>query len=251
MRDVSVELERGAGYLDGFVGLALEAIGRLVARRMNGVAELQTALVDRMVELATGPEQDAMDLLFDDFRAAHVPVEDVATLYIPEAARQVGAAWDADRIGFAQVTIAIARLQDMVHAIQSQFTSDSAGLTSGSTVLLIVPPGEQHTLGALIVATELRRRGVSVRMLFAPGLSDLSRLMATTRFDAALITCGSIERLEICAKLVKTLASLTKGRMRVAIGGAIVSDRAEALARTGADLVTNDLNIVVHDFALA
>lgn len=251
MRDISVELEHGStGCLDGFVGLALEAIGRLVARRMNGVSELQAVLVNRMVELATGPELGAMDLLFDEFRVAHVSVDEMITQYIPEAARQVGAAWDADRIGFAQVTIAISRLQELVHAAQTLVTADSVDCANGATVLLIVPPGEQHTLGSLIVATELRRRGVSVRMLFAPGLSDLSRLMATTRFDAALITVGSMDRVEICAKLVKTLSSLTKGRMRVAVGGAIVSQRAEALARTGADLVTNDLSLVISEFSL-
>ena len=251
MRDTRVEIEHGDACLDGFVGLALEAIGRLAARRRDGVGELRTALVNRMVELATAPELGAMDLYLDEFRAAHVPAEEIASLYVPEAARQIGAAWETDRLGFAQVTVGISRLQELLHELQSEFTADQADPGNASTVLLIVPPGEQHTLGSLIVAMGLRRRGISVRMLFAPGLSDLSRLMATHRFDAALITVGSMDRVEISAKLVKTLSSLTKGRMRVAIGGAIVAQRAEALAKTGADLVTNDLSVVISEFALA
>lgn len=251
MRDISVELKHGRGCLDGFVNLALEAIGRLAARHRHGVVELQSALVNRMVEVATGPEHGAMDRLLDEFRAALVPLEDVATLYVPEAARLIGAAWDTDRVSFSEVTIGMARLQGLIHELQSEFTADQVDPSNISTVLLIVPPGEQHTLGALIVAMGLRRRGVSVRVLFSPGLSDLSRLISTTRFDAALITVGCAERLEISTKLVKTLNSLTKGKMRVAIGGAAVSGREDELAKTGADLVTNDLEAVISEFALA
>ncbi|MFD2173673.1 cobalamin B12-binding domain-containing protein [Rhodobacter lacus] len=251
MRDISFEVERANGSLDGFVGLALEAIGRLAARRRDGVGELRTALVNRLVELATGPELGAMDLCLDDFRGAFVASEDIASKYVPAAARQIGLAWEADQLSFAQVTVGIARLQELLHSLQSDFTADSSNPANTSTVLVIVPPGEQHTLGALVVAMGLRRKGISVRLLFAPGLSDLSRLMSTNRFDAALITVGSMERVEISAKLVKTLSSLTKGRMRVAIGGAIVAQRAEALAKTGADLVTNDLSVVISEFALA
>lgn len=250
MRDIGSICGDNNSPSDRHVGLALDVIGRLLERRVNGLAKLKPALVGRLYDLAAEPETDSAGQLIAMFHNECVSDELLAEYYIPEAARQMGEAWTKDDLTFAQVTIGASRLQAMLHDIQSRLRAHSADPTNNSSVLLIVPPGEQHTLGALVAMLEIRRRGVSVSLQIAPTLNDLSKLLALRSFEAVLISLGSAERVEICSKLVKTLKQLSKGRLRVAIGGAAAEDFRATLSESGADLVTQSVKVVLTQFGL-
>lgn len=249
MRDIGGSCEDGGGQLDGCFGLALEVIDRL-ARRRNGVGPLQTELVNRIMALAVSPEQGAVERMADAFRASRVPPDRIVDLYIPEVARAMGCAWEEDRLGFAQVTIGSSRLQDLLHRMNCEVNADSVDPGGTGAVLVVVPMGEQHTLGALVLAKALRRRGISVSIQIGPSLADLSRLLSVRQFDGAMISVSTTDRLEISAKLVKTLKHLTKGRLRVAVGGVACGEARSVMADTGADLVTNDLDVAISGFGL-
>lgn len=250
MRDIGSVRDEGQDCSGGYVGLALEAVGRLAAKRLVGVGTLRTAYLERMIEILGSSDPATVELLVSEFRQARIPSEQIADLYIPAAARRLGEDWLEDRASFAQVTIGVARLQDLLHAIQSDWTADNSDPVNQSAVLMIIPPGEQHTLGAMVVASGLRRKGISVCVRIAPGLNDLAALMANRRFDAALITIGSTDRVEMCVKLVKTLSQISNGSLRIAVGGCITDDCKKPLSETGADLVTNDVSAVVAQFGL-
>ncbi len=65
-----------------------------------------------------------------------------------------------------------------------------------------------------------------------------------------MISLGSSESVEVSVKLVKTLRQLTKGQLRMAIGGSVIETCRQTLEDTGADLVTNDLSAVIAEFGL-
>lgn len=210
----------------------------------------QASYLDRMMELLLSAEVAPVPRLIDDFRAARISADQMADHYIPAAARKLGEDWLADRASFAQVTIGVARLQDMLHTIQQDWWADNADPVSQSAVLVIVPPGEQHSLGAMVVASVLRRRGISVCLRIAPGLSDLALLLADRRFDAAFISVGGADKVEMCAKLVKTLSQISSGKLHIAIGGCVAEHSAAMLAATGAHIVSNDVGAVIAAFGL-
>jgi methylmalonyl-CoA mutase cobalamin-binding subunit len=250
MRDNGSGGDEGRGCSSVYVDLALEAIERLAAKRLVGVGVLRTAYLDRMLEVVVSHDPSPVEVMISEFRRAHIPSEQIADHYIPEAARRLGVDWLEDRASFAQVTIGAARLQDLLHAIQSDWTADSSDPVNQSAVLMIVPPAEQHTLGAMVAASMLRRRGISVCIRIAPGLSDLAALMANRRFDAAFVSVGGTDKVEMCVKLVKTLSQLGSGGLRIAVGGC-VNDACEGpLSEVGADMVTNDVSAVVAAFGL-
>ena len=249
MRDIGGNCGQDGGPATAYLGLALEVIDRL-ARRLGGVGELDADVVDRIVALATtaGPRagSDILDLL----NVERIGCDKAADLYIPEAARAMGQAWMDDRLSFVQVTVGAARLQDLLHRIGAEQRADANNSASESAVLVVVPPGEQHTLGALVVTMALRRRGVSVNLQIAPAITDLGRIVSAHRFDGALVSVATTQGIESAAKLVKTLKYLTKGRLRVAVGGATCMDEQAALSLTGADLITNDTEVVISGFGL-
>lgn len=232
------------------VGLAIQVIERLAMRRTGGVAVLKQALINRLVKTALAKGDVSFVSLLDDFRTARVPPEEVADDYIPAVARFLGEEWLADRLGFADVTIGSNRLQGLLHALQSDWAERSSRSGRDSAVLLIVPPNEQHTLGAMVTASRLRREGVSVAIRFAPGMNDLTALLENRHFDAVLITVGSSDRVEICLKLVKTLKQMSKGSLNVAVGGGCVQAYRVLLTEAGADLVTSDVSELISEFRL-
>jgi NAD(P)-dependent dehydrogenase (short-subunit alcohol dehydrogenase family) len=85
----------------------------------------------------------------------------MADAYIPAAAQHLGSNWVSDRLCFAEVTIATARLQALVRAIGTRWGGDPAHLPGRRSVLMIVPDTEQHTLGAVVATGQMRRMGLS------------------------------------------------------------------------------------------
>ncbi len=235
---------------DGYRSLAAEVLESLASRRLRSEVRVRQSLLTRMIASVKSPIGEATETLCLEFRRARVPMTDMADIYIPEVARHLGRAWEQDRVSFAEVTVGLSRLHTLLHEVQADWVADSADRSRMSATLLIVPPQEQHTLGAMILASQLRRKGVSVCIRIAPGMNDLSSLVADGRFDAAMVTLGSKDRLETCAKLVKTLKTMTKGLLNVAVGGAVVDENRDVLLDAGVDVVTNDVATVVQQFKL-
>jgi methylmalonyl-CoA mutase cobalamin-binding subunit len=94
----------------------------------------------------------------------------------------------------------------------------------------------------MVLAGRLRRMGVSVSLQIAPELSQLSKFVADRSFDGAMISVTCQSRLETCRKLIKSLKDATRGRLMVAIGGAILDEAEDVVRLTGADVVTNDIS---------
>ncbi len=248
MRDIDGNRENDIGHV-GYLSLALEVIDRL-ARRLGGVDELQRDVLDRLTALTIQPGSGAIGAIMDCLQAARIPSGQAVALYIPEIARALGRGWEEDRYSFAEVTIGGARLQELLHQLQGDLTADSADARGTKSVLVLVPPGEQHTLGALVVAMLLRQKGVSVSIRIGPAMSDLSRLLASRQFDAALISVANTGKVETAVKVIRTLKNLSKGRIRVAAGGAGCARMRDALVSSGADLISDDLDAVVSGFCL-
>ncbi|MBD3763490.1 MAG: hypothetical protein IE927_01820 [Rhodobacterales bacterium] len=183
-------------------------------------------------------------------RAARISDVQIVDGYIPEAARRLGLDWEADRISFTDVTVGAARLSGLLHGMGLDCTADDARPNGQDTLLLIVPHGEQHTLGAAILAGQLRRMGISVCFRLGPSLSDLAGLTAARHFKGALISIGSQDRINTCSMLVRTLHTLSKGTLRVVVGGVIVGSGSPDLLALGADAVTNEIEGALAVFGL-
>lgn len=248
MRDIGGNHEHDIGHA-GYVGLALEVIDRL-ARRLGGGDDLRKDVLDRLTALTIQPGSGVVAAIVETLQADRISPTQAVAVCIPAIARILGRGWEEDRFSFAEVTIGGARLQELLHRMQGDLTADSIDARGSKAALVIVPPGEQHTLGALVVATLLRQQGVSVNIQIGPALSDLSRLMASRRFDVALISVANTDKVETAAKVVKTIKNLSKGRMRIAAGGAGCTQMREALVSSGVDLITDDLEAVVSGFGL-
>lgn len=250
MRDNGIPETQGRSGLDWFAGLAQEALGRLVFERdRQGVEPKQEHLAHFLQVLADDSAVDPA-ILLEAMLARHLDPGVVACGYATEAARALGESWLQDELSFVDVTIRTERLHGLVRRVDEMVVAaaELAAKLDGPTALILVAEAEQHTLGAFVLALQLRLAGISAVVRVAPVAADLTVLMAANRFDLALVSIGCTAGLDSGVGLVRTLRLMSRGEMRIYVGGAVPVSDEVLLARTGADRVLRDVSALLTDF---
>tara|TARA_R110002020_G_scaffold176756_6_gene369219 strand:- start:3548 stop:4348 length:801 start_codon:yes stop_codon:yes gene_type:complete len=161
---------------------------------------------------------------------------EIMDTYIPAAARRLGDLWVADKASFVDVTVGVGRLQAMVrdHADAPGGRTARVDATARS-FLMIVPEFEDHSLGAILAADQLRRQGVPVRLGIRLPREDLAALVAASDFAALGLSVATAATLEKAAQLIDYLRSNLDAVPPVMLGGRAVRISATAAELTGAD----------------
>ncbi|QYK40590.1 MAG: hypothetical protein KF887_14370 [Paracoccaceae bacterium] len=223
------------------IDFASWVVALLAARRSAADMVMRPEILEALVRSSTSADDAVMGGFLRELVRQKVSPAAISDLYIPAAAAQLGEEWLDDRLGFAEVTLASARLQSMLRAIGAAWTADAALPERETCVLLCVAPGEQHTLGALVLLGQLRRCGVSVRLALAPSRAELSALFAAIHFDGALISASGSSHLAQLGRFVETLRVLGPDDLCVVIGGGILQRVPDVASAVGADAAATDI----------
>ena len=231
----------------GFERNRPEHVGVLASRVISVLNERQGPEADGLRQfvlahllraiLARGPF-DVGDLVAE-LRAHRVSVDAIIDLYIPRAAIVLGQRWVDDEIGFSQVTIGSLRLQSLLSEISGGGGVELFGDRSRLHALIVVPQGEQHFLGANVVAAQLRRIGCEVAMSFDESHDALAARLKFDVPDLILITAARYETLESVGRAVQVLRAELKIAPTIALGGSVVEREKNLKDLTGVDIVTS------------
>lgn len=226
-----------------FAGRVVDVLARRVSQDDVKPPE---AVIGPMLAACISADPTALDQTVARMIRNRVPPAVIADLYVPTVARRMGIEWEEDRLSFSLVSIGCARLQSVLRELGRSWSSHLTPSVSKASVLLMVPEGEDHTLGALAAAGQLRRSGVSVCLKLQAGAAELADLVRGRGFDAVMISAANVERIEQIAKLTGTLRSAARTELPVFLGGAIIHRQDDLAAATGADMATADLETVVR-----
>ncbi len=189
-----------------------------------------------------GSDPDAcFDAIADLGRAGIGDVE-LHDSYVPAVARRMGEDWCSDQMSFAEVTIGTARLQAVVRDISRGWIADGSMDIDAPTVLLALPRDCFHTLGGMVLAGQMRRRGISVKVLLDARPETLTERLNQSRYDMVMLSCTSTGDLESVRNLIEVVSTSGPVRPKVAVGGGILAKHPGILDRMGADVVTCDLD---------
>ena len=136
------------------------------------------------------------------------------------------------------MTLATARLQTLLRAFDEPAPAVGRRGSAGS-VLLVVPGDEQHSFGALVAASQMRRAGIEICLRMKPARAELHELVSSGRFDAMMLSVACTASLDLSSKLVASLRAWAP-RVPIVIGGALVATRDDLAEVTGSDHATND-----------
>ena len=195
----------------------------------------------RMAEAAVADDSASLTALAHEMRVASVPIEAIIDVVIPEAARELGRCWAEDRIGFSSTSIGTARLQGLLRDLMRTGTAPLiAGLSEPQpAILIVVPDGEQHTLGALIASAQLSRAGFDTVLSLCESVARLKMRLKAEQFAAVCLSISRVETLESVGSLTNIIRWGCNYPVKIMVGGAAVDDAKDY--GIGADAVTNDL----------
>jgi DNA-binding transcriptional MerR regulator/methylmalonyl-CoA mutase cobalamin-binding subunit len=197
------------------------AVQALLARRPSTSPDDDRAsvasgdLVEAFERAAASLDPAALELVLDEMfgRGAF---EQVAERYLLPALRRIGAAWQAGTVDVAAEHAAShAVLRRLAVAFQaSGWPSRERGL-----VLVGLPPGARHDLGALVFSIAARRAGLPVMHLGAD-LPVADWLDAAIQTDASAVVVGVVSRADVAgAEAVVEALRAARPLMPIALGG--------------------------------
>lgn len=226
---------------------ALRVVSEL---RRNSSAEAGDTL-DEVLGLllthATCGDAEPLGRLFTEMKRRGIAAEDIIDSYFPAAISKIGNDWHEGDLDILQATLRMSRLQALLRELGRAWVSDSVGHPFGPRVLLVLPQGEQHTLGAMVAANQMRRIGVSVRVCLVPKPSLLAEQLRNQRFDAVFISAANRSCLASCGELVKTIRGMPEGDLPIVLGGGILKEFRENVGLRkladdiGVDMATSDV----------
>lgn len=239
-----------AERLDTLAGtLEQDIIPRLVRSHADlaAAAAVPAAAQPRAVDVATftqrliARDEAGMRRQLQGLRARGVTVPVLLTHLLAPAARHLGRLWEQDQCHFADVTIGVGRLQQIMRALSSEFGTEIDPLPGGRRALLMAAPGEQHTFGLSMVGDFFARAGWEVVGLLDPLTDSVQDKVANEWFDLVGISAGSAARLAGVSACVNTVRQHAHNRqVCVLVGGPLFLLHPELNSTVGADAVVSD-----------
>jgi methylmalonyl-CoA mutase cobalamin-binding subunit len=111
-------------------------------------------------------------------------------------------------------------------------------------LLIIVPEGTQHTLGAIILGKILRSFGARVKLEMDVTASRVHQIGASEQFDGVFISASANDSAEKLSEIISNVRC-NWSTAKVILGGGILSAQINLDAVTGTDYKSNDWKAAV------
>lgn len=196
--------------------------------------------LDDMQDALTQPNPKTIATLLHSMRRAGIRDTDIADFYIPVVARRLGERWSADDMEFTQVTVGMANLQAMLRTLDSSWCMpERAPFGTLGGICILVPKGVQHSLGASILAGQMRRAGYDVHLGIGIEMDKIPQFVSSPATIGIMLSASLWEPLDFLKSVVK---KIRKGNMwaPVLVGGSILERECDVSAEIGADHAIND-----------
>ncbi len=218
-----------------------------VAGRPAGAGEAERAgrhearLITEFVTAAVAASAADTEAVLDEMLASGSFEAVIDSLVLPAAAA-LGDAWAAGRLSVAGEHAASAAVARRLAAM-----FQAAGIPGRTPVVVGLPPGSRHELGALAFAVALRRRGVGVLYL-GPDVPVDGWVDAVTRTRAKAVVVGTVMAADPEAAMPVLDAIRSLGLRLLAVGGAAATpENAQRLGAVGLPQRVVDAAVAVAD----
>lgn len=202
----------------------------------HGDKEISDEDVDRFAALTTSAEARNLLDYTTNFLAAGNSVETLYIKLLAPAARKLGEMWENDTEDFIDVTMGLWRIQEVLRELSLR-APPSAGPDHGlRSALFSSMPGEQHSLGTLMIGECFQRSGWDADILIEPSISDLTGQAATHDYNLIGLTLSIGCSTEALTDLIQSLRSISSNPdVCIMVGGSFVIANPSIVDECGAD----------------
>ncbi len=233
--------------------LAESALREVMSSRRADQPQTRADWVSHLCEALISSSDTSHKVVVASLLARGVTNDELYQVYVPQAAELLGEMWVADRVSFVDVTVGAGRLQKLFRDRPADLGSSvpAATIPLGQSVLVAIPTFEQHSLGAFVVADNLRRHGIWVHMAVSLEAHEIAELVTHNRFMMIGISVSAPGNIDKTAGLVTFLRAKLDHVPPVVVGGMAVKDRASIERKTGADFAVKSAREAIEKCGLA
>jgi MerR family transcriptional regulator, light-induced transcriptional regulator len=205
-------------------------------RDMNFVgSHVRMADVARFVRLLRSTGIDAAPALVEVLLSRGISRSELYLDLLGPAARLVGDMWMDDECSFADVTMVVGRLQNILNSLRTDQLAPATARASAS-VLLSVAPGEQHSFGIAIVDAVFHDAGWDTTLSHTNDAEVLLEQIRVRRFDAVGLSLSNNDlRHVLTATILRMRAASANRDLLVLVGGPGFAHSPALAADVGAD----------------
>lgn len=184
--------------------LANEVVARL-ANRGHESAEREAAdlaqRIEALCKALLANEADAASTLAEEALQGGMDFDGLCETLLAPAARHLGELWEADRLSFAEVTLAANRLFYVLRCLAPR---RQTGFDAVAAVFA-TPPDEEHVLGVTMAAERARALGWHVELVVGQPHDSIVDRIVQARPDVIGLSLGSERSTLAISKLVVAL----------------------------------------------
>jgi methanogenic corrinoid protein MtbC1 len=192
-----------------------------------------------------GSQPDAAAFVARVQKAGVAPESLFLNLLAPTA-RCLGVMWAEDDCNFADVTIGMLRLANVMRVVGHAFEAEAAPVASGPRAVLAQAPGEQHGFGIAMVACFFRRAGWTV---VSEPLADRAALLSLVRqdwFSLVGLSLACSDRLDGLAADIRAIRAASRNpAIAIMVGGFAFAEHPQLAGMVGADGTASDARLAV------
>ena len=195
--------------------------------------------IEAFGDLVIGPSIEAAAAYFRRMQAKGHSLDSLFVHLLEPAARYLGDLWTQDRCDFIDVTIGVARLQELLTLFSATIQVDFDDMHHHA--LLISMTGEKHVFGVDMVAKFMRGAGWSVATGVRIGADEGAQLVSMEKFGVAGLTISSTTGLAAGARMIAAIRRASANRsIGIMVGGPVFRDDATLAVQIGADAAAPD-----------
>ena len=246
---------RGTTLLHLSRTVEVEIIPRLVMAHGNALQQIAPSNsaahgdeVASFAELVLGTESHRAAEFIQSCRERGVSLETIYLDLMVPAARHLRHAWMNDEWDFADVTLALWRMQQLLREFSPAFCADATVKSAGLRALLTPAPGEKQDIGhmmfGLVLAGEFfRRDGWNTWIEPDPASAAFIETIRTQWFDVVEFFASNDKKLEDLATNIRMVRRESSNRnIGVMVCGPAFTERPELVLLVGGDAVVSDFS---------
>jgi methanogenic corrinoid protein MtbC1 len=196
---------------------------------------IRMADVARFVRLLRATGTDAAPAFIEVLLARGISHNELYLDLLGPAARMIGDMWRDDECSFAEVTMVVSRLHQILHGLRSGRIGE-VEVRTAPTALMVLAPGEQHSFGLAIACAFFEEAGWQTRQLHDNDAEAIIDAVANTHFDLVGFSLSSEAHADVLrATIMRMRAASANPDVVVIVGGPAFETAPELVSRLGAD----------------
>jgi methanogenic corrinoid protein MtbC1 len=207
--------------------------------------DLDAERVLELVRRLTAPEDGTVDASVDGFLGGVLDegfaCEAIYLDLLAPAARQLGVMWEDDTCDFVQVTLALGRMQRVLRSLSHLFLAGAGRTEPVGRILLTCLPGEQHTLGLVMVAEFFVREGWWTDLGHPVAQSEMLHAVRSEWYDVVGVSMACDSSLPRLKRELQAIRRTSRNpSVRLMVGGRAFDADPGLVRRVGADATAGD-----------